>query len=151
MKKDYENYIIHGLLVLVVVGFVFVVINFPVDKPRLSMTNNIAYEPSFKSIATGSTSSGDVSIELTPQNVNNGQLVVDIAVNTHSVDLSQFDLKEITTLEYNGKTVNPISAPILGGHHSNGELIFEVDGEIDSFTIRIKSIPKVDERIFTWS
>src|SRR3989344_167273 len=86
--------------------------------------------------SSGSTDEGDAQIELTPS-YNNGQLEVEIAINTHSVDLSQFDLKEITTLEYNGKVAKPVSAPALGGHHVNGKLVFKVDEDPDDFTIKI--------------
>ena len=151
MKRNYEDYVLYGLLVLVVIGLIFSFSGFFNNKsggnPAVAATTSGS---GFKPINTGSTDSGDVSIELTPQKAANGQLKVSIAANTHSVDLSPFDLKKITTLEYNGKTVNPVSAPTLTGHHSNGEFIFGVEGDIEKFTIKIKGIPKVEERIFSW-
>ncbi len=116
-----------------------------------NMPNEIgSNELGYKSIDSGSTGSGDVSIELTPLGIEDNQFKVEVAVNTHSVDLSQFNLKEITTLEYNGKSVNPVSAPGLDGHHSSGEIVFDIGEETDSFTIKIKGIPKVEERVFAW-
>lgn len=100
--------------------------------------------------ATGSTGSGDVLIELTPHEVVDGLLEVDIAVNTHSVTLEGFDLMQITTLEFNGKTLKPIDAPTLRGHHNSGTLSFEVGEDIDRFTIKIEGIPNVEERTFEW-
>jgi len=73
-----------------------------------------------------------------------------MSVNTHSVDLSQFDLKEIITLEYNGKIEKPISAFSLQGHHSNGKLLFNVKEELTLFSVIIDGIPKVNKRVFTW-
>ncbi len=106
----------------------------------------------FREIATGTTGNGDVSIGLTPKSFNNGQLVVDVAVNTHSVDLSEFDLKQITTLEYNGKTATPLSAPVLRGHHAYGELIFDLKSEgLADFKIIIEGIPKISRRVFKWN
>jgi hypothetical protein len=153
MKKNYRNYILYGLLILVIVVLVFAFTGFSSNIPiRTGNTKGqVADKSGFKSIDSGSTGMGDVSVELTPLGINNNQLSIKISVNTHSVSLGQFDLKEITTLEYNGKSIKPISAPNLGGHHSNGELVFEVGEQVNSFTIRIKGIPKVDERVFEWS
>jgi len=150
MKKDYEKFMIYALLFLVIFGFILTFIGVPTNVAAKLKNLPDKSNSGFESIDSGSTGPGDVSIELTPQNIENNQLNVNIAVNTHSVDLSQFDLKQITTLEYNGKTISPISAPTLGGHHSNGELIFEVDEEIDNFIVKIKGIPKVQERVFEW-
>lgn len=100
--------------------------------------------------ATGSTETGDVLIELTPRAIDNGKLEVDIAANTHSVDLAQFDLKEITTLSFNGKELKPISAPSLTGHHSSGTLVFNVGANIESYTITITNIPLIEIRTFTF-
>jgi|SRR3989344_5125095 len=105
---------------------------------------------SFSPILTGTTDSGDVAIELTPDGITDGKLTLNIAVNTHSVELTQFNLQEITTLEYDGQKVKPSSIPTLSGHHSTGTMQFTVDKEISSFTITITGIPKVEERIYRW-
>ena len=73
-----------------------------------------------------------------------------IDVNTHIADLSKFDLKQLTTLEYNGKYIKPIDVPNLKGHHSSGILMFNVGDDIKGFIIKIKGIPLVEERIFKW-
>ena len=105
----------------------------------------------FKTVSTGSTDSGDVLMDLTPKGIENGKFAVDISINTHSVDLSQFNLMQITALEYEGKAIKPESAPKLSGHHSSGALIFDVGKELKNFKITIKGIPTVDERVFEWS
>lgn len=155
-----ENIILIGLLVLVVGGLVWAVTDFLKGESGTSAIQtssvnnkeavNSQTEAGYQTVSTGTTGSGDVSIDLTPHKINNGQLEVDIAVNTHSVDLNQFDLKEITTLEFDDKSINPASAPILRGHHNSGTLVFEVSEDIDSFTIKIMGIPKVEERVFEW-
>ena len=151
MKKDYENYILYGLLVLVVAGLIFSFSGFFGNKPAKAIAAASTDDGTgFKSINTGSTDTGDVSIELTPQKADNGQLKIKISANTHSVDLSQFDLKDITTLEYNGKVIKPVSAPALSGHHNDGELVFNTKEKINSFTIKIRGIPNVEERVFKW-
>ncbi|MBI2124525.1 hypothetical protein HYT92_01920 [Candidatus Pacearchaeota archaeon] len=105
---------------------------------------------SFRAITTGDTGPGDVSIELAPKAAIDGMLEVAVSVDTHSVDLGQFDLKGMTSLKYNGKSINPSSAPQLSGHHSSGTLFFEVGGDIRQFTIIITGIPKTEKRVFEW-
>ncbi len=104
-----------------------------------------------KTVLSGSTDPGDVEIGLTPQGVASGKLSVAIAANTHSVDLSPFDLKQMTELELDGRKIKPAEAPTLSGHHASGILVFDVGQDITKFTIKIKGIPKVEERAFSWS
>ncbi len=105
----------------------------------------------FDSISTGSLGSGDALLELTPVTIDKEKLVVNFKVNTHSVRLNEFDLKQITTLEYKGKKLKPVRASRMGGHHSSGTIEFKTGEEIGSFLIRIKGIPRVDERVFEWN
>lgn len=149
MKKNYRKIISYLFLIIVFGGIIFAFTIF-FDSP--SITANVVEEEkmNFKPVISGSTEPGEVSIELTPHKIQNGQMIVDIAVNTHSVDLSQFDLEKITTLEYNGKVIKPVSALSLTGHHSYGTLIFDVEEEITNFVIKIKGIPNIAERIFSW-
>ncbi len=105
---------------------------------------------SFYTKTTGSLGSGDALIELTPSVVDKNRLVVKFRLNTHSVRLSQYDLTQITTLEYEGKEIKPVKASRLGGHHSSGTIIFNPGENISSFTIRIKGIPRIEERFYKW-
>ncbi|MDP3917174.1 MAG: hypothetical protein Q8Q42_02700 [Nanoarchaeota archaeon] len=141
MKNKIE-YVIYGVIVILVVAILF---NNLV--PSESQDKEIQ---EFKSISSGSTDTGDVSIELKPKQITDEQIIIDISVNTHSVDLSPFNLEEITTLEFDGKEIKPVSAIALSGHHSSGEIIFKTGEEVKSFTIKIKGIPNVDERVFEW-
>jgi len=154
MKKNYETYITYGILVLVVFILVFAIYGFlktPAGKNENVTKETGTAAQGFNPITSGSTEQGDVSIELTPSKIANNQLTINIAVNTHSVDLPQFNLKEITFLQYEGKTIKPASVPDLQGHHSNGEIVFDIKEKIkDEFTITIKEIPKVENRVFTW-
>ncbi len=151
-----ENIVLYSILAFVIGILVFSFAGFFRGSPAASSgakeVVNIfeGSDNGFQTISSGSTDSGDVSIELTPKGVEVGKLKVGIAVNTHSVDLSSFDLKKITTLDYGGKSLNPVSAPALGGHHVNGDLVFATEKDITSFVIKIKGIPKVEERIFSW-
>lgn len=108
-------------------------------------------KPAFKTFSTGSTDSGDVLIELTPKGMKSGKFEVDISLNTHSVDLGQFDLVKVTSLEYEGKAIKPVSAPELSGHHGSGTMVFDTGKEIKNFKVTIKGIPAVEERVSEWS
>ena len=157
--KMKQEYIMYGLIAVLAVVIIFNVANIlfegslPANPPtQLNelKSNAGVTETGFKNINTGTTDEGEVSIALKPNKVNEGKLVVSISANTHSVDLTPFDLKELTTLEFDDKKIKPLSAPKLSGHHASGELVFEVGKEITAFTIKIKGIPKVEERVFEW-
>jgi len=113
----------------------------------LSNNQNTA---AFQTIISGNTDAGNAQIDLTPKGAENGQLKVYFEVNTHSVALSDYDLTKITTLEYDGKKIKPISAPQLQGHHTSGTLVFNVDRKLNKFRITIAGIPSIEERAFEW-
>jgi len=106
-------------------------------------TNNNVFEKK--------TSSGQVTIDLQPHAYSNGELDFDISLNTHSVDMSQFDLTKIVELIADGSVYYPVSAPTLAGHHNSGTLKFEIPSEPSSFKVTIKGIPDVDVRTFEWT
>lgn len=105
----------------------------------------------FDSRSTGSLGSGDTLVELIPVRVDKDRVVLQFTINTHSVRLNNFDLTEITTLEYGGKELKPVKASRMGDHHSSGTIEFETGEEIGSFIIKIIGIPRVEERVFKWS
>lgn len=96
------------------------------------------------------TSPGEVAIDLTPVRYADGMLTVAYAFNTHTVDLSVFDLQEQITLVADGRQYKPIDLPVLSGHHNQGELRFSLPALPDSFGIVIKDIPDIAERRFSW-
>ena len=145
MNKNYLVYII-----ILVVGVVVFGILFLLNSDFYTKTDTVEVTNSLKPISSCSTDEGDVSIVLTPLSVANGIIQVEVAANTHSVDLSQFDLKKVITLEYQGKTFKPTSAFSLSGHHSSGMITFDLSSEVDRFTIKINGIPSAEERVFEW-
>jgi hypothetical protein len=102
---------------------------------------------------------GAVVVEVTPVNLASpGELLeFEVALNTHSIDLSM-DLAPLATLTTDsGKTVQASQwdAP-MGGHHVSGRLIFPttVDGQpvlngANQLILTIKELD-VPERVFTW-
>lgn len=99
---------------------------------------------------TGTTGEGDVAISLTPQQVSGGVLAVDIKADTHSVDLSPFNLAQAITLAIGGKTYRPTSAPKLTGHHASGTLLFKIKKRPEQMTIKIQGIPAQEQRVYQW-
>ncbi|MBI3027354.1 hypothetical protein HYY70_04520 [Candidatus Woesearchaeota archaeon] len=146
---DKSNMIVYTILGVALIIAVYTLLTFVKsgDEPALGSDY---FSNKFKSITTGGTENGDISVELTPKGVNNGILEVAISINTHSAELSQFDLKQIATLEYNGKSIKPSSAPQLSGHHASGDLLFKVNDDIEKFVITIIGMPKTEKRVFEW-
>ncbi|MBS3152451.1 hypothetical protein J4230_03515 [Candidatus Woesearchaeota archaeon] len=96
------------------------------------------------------TSTGAVTIDITPKEFKNGEFYIDIKLNTHTVNMESYDLKEITTLNYDDKIAKPVMVPHLEGHHNSGTLVFNLDKEPKKFTIKIIGILDVNERLFEW-
>ncbi|HLC60684.1 MAG TPA: hypothetical protein VJJ52_04600 [Candidatus Nanoarchaeia archaeon] len=144
-----NDYIIYGILAVVFGIAAYTIFTLTNNSEVTAQEQNL--NSGFQMITSGSTDPGSAQIDLTPKRVENWQLKVDFAINTHSVDLSQYDLAKITILEYGGKRINPISAPELQGHHNSGTLVFNVDKTLNKFKIIIVGIPNVQERIFEWN
>jgi len=158
-KSEYFLYAVLGILVIVLlysIGSAFFgnasnkqdANPFPQSNAGLPKTDSSS---PFGQKTIGTTGQGDVEMQLSPQKPEGTSFAVGIAVNTHSVDLSPFDLKKITTLQFDGKSINPSEAPSLEGHHASGTLLFTgVDGIGKEFTITIKGIPQITDRKFSW-
>jgi hypothetical protein len=102
---------------------------------------------------------GAVTVEITPLNLNDAWETIDfqVAMNTHSVDLSM-DLAALATLTTDtGHTIQATSwDAALGGHHVSGKLSFPSSTEAGSVLEGAKQITltlvDVDAaaRIFVW-
>ncbi|MBS3142607.1 hypothetical protein J4464_04435 [Candidatus Woesearchaeota archaeon] len=142
-----ERFIIIGIWILLGLGVVFAAGIFIATVNPYGTQGGRA---SYRTIGTGTTEQGDVSVELTPQGVRGGQFIFDLAVNTHSVDLTAVNLYAAATLEYNGKTVKPSRAPELQGHHASGTIAFPVSGSPSRFTVTIQGIANQNIRTYRW-
>lgn len=102
---------------------------------------------------------GAVAVAVTPRSLDPGATALDfeVALNTHSVDLSM-NLAELATLTTDAGTQVAASswdAP-QGGHHVSGVLSFPALGEdgslLDGVTTLTLTLVNVDapERTFTW-
>lgn len=140
MKIDY---LIYGVLAVVVIGLAYAVWDM-VEMPAKKESKVLG------TVSTGDTETGNVQVDLTPVGIVNGRLAINAAANTHSVSLDGYDLAEITTLVYNGKSYKPVSAAKLDSHHGSGNIIFDINEVPKNFKIVIKGIPKIEERVFEW-
>lgn len=152
-----KDYILAAVLVIVLLGAGFAIGNFITNGSKTTAsatTSKVANNQAIKSPGNlnyeTKSSQAEVAIDLTPKKFENGKLYVDISVNTHTVDLSKFELAKLVKLEYDSKSIFPISAPKLSGHHNSGTLIFDSGKELKSFKIVINGIPDVQERMFKW-
>ena len=99
-------------------------------------------------ISTGNLGADNALVEIEPKSFENGELVF---VNTHTVSFEFFNLKESATLYINGKEIKPISVPDLYGHHNEGELVFNVPGQIGTkVKIVIADMAGESRREFIW-
>jgi hypothetical protein len=138
----------------------------PTPEPAQASSSNPTSEP-LMTEAPASTAGdlarldnqGAVEVSVTPINLDNPgeQLVFEVALNTHSIDLSM-DLATMATLNTDkGKSVQAATwdAP-RGGHHVEGKLSFpaSVDGQpllegAKTLTLIIKDLD-APERVLTW-
>ncbi|MBI2980610.1 MAG: hypothetical protein HYY41_07330, partial [Chloroflexi bacterium] len=80
-----------------------------------------------------------------------------VAMNTHSVDLDQYNLGELATLKDDaGNQYTPVSwdaAP--GGHHRSGQLSFPVPDSVNQkkakyIEIVIRDVAGIEQRVLKW-
>ena len=132
----------------------------PATEQALSQPASVSEEDASASNSlTRSDAQGAVTVNVTPANLDNpsDQLEFDVALETHSVDLSM-DLATLATLTTDtGLTVQATTwdAP-RGGHHVEGKLLFPAtkDGKtiLDNASKLTLTITDVDapSRVFEW-
>jgi hypothetical protein len=104
-----------------------------------------------------SNTGGSVTIDVEWVVVENNSLNFKVAMNTHSVDLDQYDLGKLAVLrDDTGDEYRPLSwdsAP--GGHHRKGTLTFPVpdslsQGKAEYVEIVIRDVAGIKERVLKW-
>lgn len=100
---------------------------------------------------------GAVAVAAQWMGEQNGLIVFGISMDTHSVDLDQYNLSLLAVLrDDSGNEYTPVSwnaAP--GGHHREGRLAFPIpdsltQGQTKFIKIIIKGIDNINERVFEW-
>ncbi len=104
-----------------------------------------------------SNTGGSVTIDVEWIKAEDDSLIFDVSMNTHSVDLDQYDIGQLAILRDNtGKEYHPVSwdsAP--GGHHRRGTLSFPLpdslnQGSTSYIEIVIQDIAGINERVLKW-
>ncbi len=100
---------------------------------------------------------GSVTINVEWQGAEDHSLVFYVALNTHSVDLDNYDLRELAVLRDNGgEEYSPTSwESASGGHHRQGVLHFPlpdslVQGEAEYLEIMIRDVAGIEARVMKW-
>ncbi len=117
------------------------------DEPNSQPTNGLVQ----------SNTGGSVTIDVEWIKAENGSHIFNVDMNTHSVDLDQYDMGELAVLrddtgnEYH--SVSWDSAP--GGHHRKGTLTFSLpdslnQGEAEYIEIVIRDVADIKERVLKW-
>lgn len=81
------------------------------------------------------------------------QTVFLVSMNTHSVDLSAYDLAKISELLVAGRAIRPVRwvSTSDDSHHRSGALIFPKVDQRVPLELRIKTIAGVPVRTFRWA
>ncbi len=106
---------------------------------------------------TQTNAGGAVEIQVKWLADKNDSLVFDVSMNTHSVDLDKYDLKQLTVLhDSQGNEYQPLSwNSAAGGHHRSGKLVFTVPGSLNEGGTKflhmvIRNVAGVGERSLEW-
>lgn len=125
---------------------------------------NSSYQPTSSSSLTTpknglvqSNSEGAVTIAIKWMGIKDGSLLFDVSMDTHSVDLDQYDLGKLAVLrDDEGNEYRPISwrSP-PGGHHRSGALAFSLpaslsQGKVNYLELVIKDVAGIKERVLRW-
>lgn len=123
--------------------------------PRASQSIPLA-EPEIAVLGfeSKSDSAGSVAVNVKPTALALGRSIsFDIAMNTHSVDLSDDMVRASLLRDDTGKEYTPTewdgSGP--GGHHRSGTLVFgALTGKPKFVELVIRGVARVPERVFHW-
>jgi hypothetical protein len=109
---------------------------------------------------------GGVMISLTylnpAQKTPAGKIAFMLRMNTHSVDLDQYDIAQLASLrDDQGREVQalPLASPMGGGHHRSGMLVFPESDAAGNSLVRkdtkylqviIREVARKDRWVFQW-
>ncbi len=108
-----------------------------------------------QALAPQTNSEGSVRVKVTPRSISAEARMWDfeIALDTHTSDLSQDLAKSSALIDAQGKPHAPIGweGDPPGGHHRKGILRFQpLRGSTQTLELRITGVGGVDVRLFRW-
>ncbi|MDO8505937.1 MAG: hypothetical protein Q7S48_05195 [bacterium] len=110
----------------------------------------VSQQSSTPSGATKENIGGEVTVSVTPVIAGDAELGFDVAINTHSVDMSAFDpKKQILLIGANGKETLPSNVAIEGsGHHQQLQLTFP---KVEKpWKLVVRGVGGIPAREFSW-
>lgn len=118
----------------------------------LAVSANVQENIQFDKLATISKTMGVVSVDITPASMEAGEeIVFDVVMNNHSVDLG-YDYMQIATLtDAQGNTYKPKEwAGNSSGHHVSGRLIFpDMLNQVEKLTLTLNGVDN-ETADFSW-
>ena len=114
------------------------------SSPKISLKH-------LEAVSTGSMDADGVVVDIQPLEFKDEKLTVRFKANTHTGNLTDYDLGELTALHFDGRTLKPSSAERLSGHHSAAIVEFEIGSMPEAFSITVAGIGNVKERVFEWA
>lgn len=80
-------------------------------------------------------------------------VLLHVKMNTHSVNLSEYDLTAIATLVADGRTDAPLDSVMISDdqHHIDAVLVFQAPATASSAVLTLRDIGGVPERTLRWS
>lgn len=98
---------------------------------------------------------GEVTIDVRYLGFKENSISFEIVMDTHSIDLDQYDLGQLSLLKDNkGNEYRPVSWDSkAGGHHRSGNLTFSLTvlaDKINKIELTIQNIAGIKERVFEW-
>ena len=118
---------------------------------------SLLFAESFAGLAselTRTASDGGVTVKVTYLNPQSADEVrFEIALDTHSVNLDAYDLKDLSLLrDASGNAYKPLRIENKGsGHHRQILLVFPKPPDVTKLELEIKDIAGVKERLFHWA
>ena len=154
--------ILSRIAIPLVVAVLVLVAGCSINKGFQQTTNDASPTTGNEKVTTSSSltqtnADGAVEIQVKWETENKDSLVFDVSMNTHSVDLDKYDLKQVTVLhDSQGNEYQPLSwtsAP--GGHHRSGKLTFAVPDSLKEDSTKflhmvIRNVAGISERSLEW-
>ena len=152
IKIEKSLVIVLAIIVLAVIGW-FVWVKravVPASSAPQTVAQTTPQQASVPSGVTKEISGGDVTVGVTPLVVGGRELRLDVAINTHSVDMSAFDSKkQIVLVGADGKDVLPSNIAVEGsGHHQTLKITFP---KVEKpWKLIVRNVGGVPAREFSW-
>jgi hypothetical protein len=146
------------ILITTTVLIVFVLVGFKLfyksEEPQNTKTI-IPFEIATEKIGyeTKINKDDDVEVTVTPQIISNEEWIFEVALDTHSTELTNDLTKDAVLIDQFGNEFKPLEwqGDPPAGHHRKGKLKFSPPQQSSiPFTVKIFNVGEIAERNFVW-